>query len=430
MGYRLSKFVTIVKKDGFFTAIKKVFKFIKANYMSRINLFGRLKIKFRSKKIRKDIRNMLAGDYDRIIVWRSSFGWNVPLFQRPQHIARFLAKNRCLMFYEITTVTDKVGAYKKIEDNLVLVNFLNIGMQKLLFEELKNATKPKYMQYYSTDTTLSVDEIKQFQEDGYKIIYEYIDEISPDLLGVTELPENLTGKYEYMIKDTEKTFVVVTADKLEKDVVDRRGREKLVFSCNGVDYDHFAKLDKKVKLDDEFEKVIKEGKPIIGYYGAMATWFDYDLLKYLAKERPDYNYVLIGIKYDGSFDEAHLEEYPNIHFLGPKDYQVLPYYATHFSVCTIPFLVNDITQATSPIKLFEYMALGKPIVTTAMNECKKYKSVMIAEDKKDFLEKIEKAIQYEEENNKEYFDMLKEEALDNTWETKAKLIIELIKKYE
>ncbi|MBQ5347017.1 MAG: glycosyltransferase, partial [Ruminococcus sp.] len=78
--------------------------------------------------------------------------------------------------------------------------------------------------------------------------------------------------------------------------------------------------------------------------------------------------------------------------------QVLPYYATHFSVCTIPFLVNDITQATSPIKLFEYMALGKPIVTTAMNECKKYKSVMIAEDKKDFLEKIEKAIKYEEEN--------------------------------
>ena len=80
--------------------------------------------------------------------------------------------------------------------------------------------------------------------------------------------------------------------------------------------------------------------------------------------------------------------------------------------------------------MFEYMALGKPIVTTAMNECKKYKSVMIAEDKKDFLEKIEKAIKYEEENNKEYFDMLKEEALDNTWETKAKLIIELIKKYE
>ena len=56
--------------------------------------------------------------------------------------------------------------------------------------------------------------------------------------------------------------------------------------------------------------------------------------------------------------------------------------------------------------------------------------MMIAENKEDFLEKVEKAIKYEEENNKEYFDLLKEEALDNTWETKAKLIIDLIKKYE
>ena len=91
---------------------------------------------------------------------------------------------------------------------------------------------------------------------------------------------------------------------------------------------------------------------------------------------------------------------------------------------------GEIAKGTSPVKLFEYMALGKPIVTTAMKECKKYKSVMVAENKNEFLNKIEEAIKYEKENNQKYFKLLEEEALDNTWETKAKLIIDLIKKYE
>ena len=138
----------------------------------------------------------------------------------------------------------------------------------------------------------------------------------------------------------------------------------------------------------------------------------------------------MGIKYDATFDKAHLDEYSNIYFLGPKNYDILPNYASHFDVCTIPFLINDITQATSPLKLFEYMALGKPIVTTAMKECQKYESVMIANNKENFVNLIDKALILNNEHNATYFNLLNKEALENTWEEKAKIIIDLLKKYE
>ena len=430
MKYKINKMMLMLKKDGLFLTIKKIYKYIQAKYLSKINLFSYIYIKINSKKFQNEINKILNSNYDRIIIWRSSFGWNVPLFQRPQHISKNFAKNNCLVFYEVTTVTDKVKTYKRIYDNLYLINFNNNAMKKLLFSELAKVEKPKYMQFYSTDCTLNVETIKNYINEGYKIIYEYIDDLSPKLVGTKDLPVNIKEKYEYMLRDTKNVFVVVTADELEKDVILKRGNEKLVFSCNGVDFEHFNQIDKDYVFDKRFQKVLDEKKPIIGYYGALASWFDYDMLKCLAKAKPEYNIALLGIKYDDSFDKAGLERYPNIHFLGSKDYNKLPNYANKFDVCTIPFLINEITQATSPLKLFEYMALGKPIVTTAMNECKKYQSVMIANDNDEFIRLINQAIYLSKEHNENYFQLLNKEALENTWEAKAKLIINLLQKYE
>lgn len=430
MRNKLNKVILIIKKDGIFNAIKKIIKYIQAKYISKINLFSYMYIKLNYKKVKAQVDEILNSDYDRIIIWRSSFGWNVPLFQRPQHIAKQFSNNRCLVFYEITTVTDKVKTFKKINNNLYLVNFNNSAMSKLLFQEVENINKPKYIQFYSTDCTISVEMIKNYINDGYKILYEYIDDISPLLIGTKDLPVNVKCKYEYMLKDTENVFVAVTADEIEKDVTSKRGREKLVFSCNGVDYDHFNKLDTNFELDEEFLSIVKQNKPIIGYYGALASWFDYDMIKYLAKSKPEYNIVLLGIKYDDSFDKANLKEYKNIYFLGSRDYSILPNYANCFNVCTIPFLINDITKATSPLKLFEYMALEKPIVTTDMIECRKYESVMIAKDNEEFVRLVDKAIEIGKEHNKDYFKLLQKEALENTWEAKALAIVDLLKKYE
>ena len=427
---KINKIISIIKKDGIFKALKKIYKYINANYLSKIDIFGYIYIKINYKKVKEQIDDIINGDYKRIIIWRSSFGWDVPLFQRPQHISKNFANDSCLVFYEVTTVTDKVKTLKKVKDNLYLVNFNNKLIRKMLFKKIKNVDKPKYIQFYSTDSTINIQTLKNYINDGYKIIYEYIDDLSPLLVGTKKLPVNIKEKYEYMLEDTRNVFVVVTADEIQKDVVSKRGTEKLVFSCNGVDYEHFNNIKKEIDLDKRFVNIVNQNKPIIGYYGALASWFDYDMIKFLAEQRPNYNIILLGIKYDDSFDKANLNQYSNIYFLGSKNYDILPNYAFHFDVCTIPFLINDITQATSPLKLFEYMALGKPIVTTAMNECKKYNSVMIANNKEEFVQEIDKAIEIQNSNNKEYFDILEKEALKNTWQSKAKAIIELLEKYE
>lgn len=430
MKEKLSKVILMLKKDGIIATVKKIFKYIRWKYLSRVDFMSYLNVHFNRKKYSKELDQILSGDYERIIIWRSSFGWNVPLFQRPQHISKNLADNKCLVFYEITTITDDVKTYKKQKDNLYLINFNNVPLNKMFFKKIKNIQKPKYIQFYSTDCTISLDSLKNYIDEGYKIIYEYIDDLSPEIVGTKELPLNIKEKYEYMLKDTENVLVVVTADEIQNDVVSKRGTEKLVFSCNGVDYNHFKNANKNFEFEKEFNEIINNKKPIIGYYGALASWFDYEMVKFLAKEKPDYNIVLIGIKYDDTFDKANLQEYSNIYFLGPKNYDVLANYASHFDVCTIPFLINDITQATSPLKLFEYMALGKPIVTTAMKECKKYESVMIANNKKEFVQLIDKALEINREHNENYFTLLNKEALENTWEQKALLIIDLLKKYE
>ena len=430
MGNKINEIKLLLKKDGLGLTIKKVYRYIKAEYISKINIFSFIYVKLNNKKIRSEIDEILKGDFERIIIWRSSFGWNVPLFQRPQHIETQLSNKKCLIFYEITTVTDKVRTYKKVKDNLYLVNFNNRAIKRLIEEEIGKINKPKYIQFYSTDATVSLDELKQYISKGYKVIYEYIDDISPLLIGAKELPVNVKDKYEYMLQDTENVFTVVTADELKKDVLSKRKDEKIAFSCNGVDYKHFTELTENYEVDDEFKKVIEQGKPIIGYYGALATWFDYDLIKKLSKERPEYNIVLLGIKYDAAYDEAHLEEYKNVYFLGSREYKVLPYYAKEFTICTIPFLINSITNATSPVKLFEYMALDKPIVTTAMPECKKYESVMIANNHDEFINLVDKAVKMNKENNKDYYEILKKEALENTWDAKAGIIVDMLKKYE
>lgn len=429
MKEKIAKIKSLIKKDGVFNTTKKVCKYFISEYGTKVNIFSIVYYKLNKKKFEDKFEEILQGEYDRIIIWKSDFGWNVPLFQRPQHIAKNLSDENCLVFYEVTTMTDKVKDLKKIKDNLYLVNLKNSVIKNILFSKVeKKLNKNKYIQFYSTDYKISLEEVKTYIKQGFKIIYEYIDDLSPQILGTDEIPRNTIEKYNYMLKDTKNIFVIVTADKLENDIVEKRGTEKLAFSSNGVDYEHFQDIDLSYKFEEDFENILKQNKPIIGYYGALASWVDYDLIKYLAENRPNYNIVFFGVKYDGEYDKSGVDSLKNVYFLGKREYKVLKNYASRFSVCTIPFKVNNITKSTSPVKLFEYMAIQKPIVTTEMDECKKYKSVMIAKNKEEFVKLVDKAIGLSD--NVEYKKELKKEACENTWSQKAKIIVELLKKYE
>lgn len=366
----------------------------------------------------------------RVFFWKQLFGWNVPLFQRPQHIARCLARKGNTVFYYVFPKTDPgVFGLKEVEPNLYLVNAKNKALIEILSRKLKEHQYPCYFQVYSTDGDFSKRSLQQHEEDGYSILYEYIDDISPSLSVTEAIPPNVLGKYEYVLAD-DHIPVVVTAQLLYEDVVSKRGTENLVLSCNGVDLDFFQNLNDTVELKREFQQALNQYATIVGYYGALASWFDYRLLLETARQNPTVCFVLIGIKYDASFDMAGLSEQKNILYLGPVPYKILPYYARHFTLCTIPFVINEVTNATSPLKLFEYMALGKPIITTDMLECRNYASVRIVTDARDFTQAIVEMAEYTPENKREYFVALRKECAENAWQQKAELILNMLEHYE
>jgi glycosyltransferase involved in cell wall biosynthesis len=119
-----------------------------------------------------------------------------------------------------------------------------------------------------------------------------------------------------------------------------------------------------------------------------------------------------------------LSRLANVRWLGQKRYEELPAYLYYFAVATIPFLINDVTKATSPVKLFEYMAGGKPIVTTDMPECREYPCVIVARNATEYVDVLDEAVHRGQWES--YRQSLDREAQSNTWEARARQILDQV----
>ncbi|EGT4136555.1 glycosyltransferase [Clostridium perfringens] len=367
-------------------------------------------------------------DFDEIIVFHASFGWNIEMKQRPQHLAEALSKKKVLYIYRSDVKNDNIYSIKKIKDNLYVLNLDMYSLNVAFFEAIKSINKPKFVHVYATClNSVDYEKIKTYMDKGFKVIYDFVDELSSEISGY-----NITSKmiedHEKLLRDKENVLVVSTAKKL-KDIANKfRGKnENNILAPNAVNLEDFKNHGNEI--GEKIQPIVNKRKPIIGYYGALAKWFDYKLIEQLAKEREDYEIVLIGMDYDGSYDKSNLKNYSNISYLGMIDYKYLINYSRYFDVCIVPFIKNDITDSTSPLKIFEYMALEKPIVTTDINECKNYESCLVSKDYDEFIRNIDKALKLEV-NVKEYFSILRRESEENTWNNRAELIKEAIKNLE
>jgi glycosyltransferase involved in cell wall biosynthesis len=133
------------------------------------------------------------------------------------------------------------------------------------------------------------------------------------------------------------------------------------FGC-GVDARHFgAAREATTEIPDD---VARLPHPVFGYFGVIDERLDYELIAALASACPHATVLMIGpvVK----VDPRELPTAPNIHWLGQRQYADLPRYVKAFDVCLMPFALNDATQYINPTKTLEYMASGKPIVSTAV----------------------------------------------------------------
>jgi glycosyltransferase involved in cell wall biosynthesis len=133
------------------------------------------------------------------------------------------------------------------------------------------------------------------------------------------------------------------------------------FGC-GVDADHFGAARRaETEIPSDADGITG---PVLGYFGVIDERLDYDLIRALAEFRPDWTILMIGpvVK----VDPRDLPSAPNIRWLGQRPYAQLPAYVKRFDVCLMPFALNEATEYINPTKTLEYMATGKPIVSTAV----------------------------------------------------------------
>jgi hypothetical protein len=134
-----------------------------------------------------------------------------------------------------------------------------------------------------------------------------------------------------------------------------RSSREAVLLRNACDYEHFASITRQ-----------GSNRPVIGYYGAIADWFDSDLVADLAELRPAWDFVLIGSTF--AADVSRLRNLPNVQLVGEQPYAELPRWLSRFDVATLPFRRTPLTEATNPVKAYEIMAAGLPLVSVPLPE--------------------------------------------------------------
>ncbi len=364
---------------------------------------------------------------DKSVVIIASIPYTFPLYQRIHHFTSFFLKdNWSVLFIEPTPFTKNERPKKNLEVWYPQVEGANAfywlrdkkyywertyrGMYRFfqlvrllggfkLYRFLRNKYERKIhtiTQQQAFDTKISeklaeyaqakekiaffqfphhVEQIPHLKELGYKIVYDMVDDIAE----FEEVPKEIRNREIHLIENSD---LVIATSKPLFDMAKRYNRNvKLI--PNGVEYSHFVKARKHLPRPLDMPK----GKPIIGYYGAIWTWFDEELLLYLARERPQYDFVLIGTILQTL--KQRFSEQPNVHYLGEKKYSVLPNYLSHFDLAIVPFKENNLTKAVNPVKVYEYLAGGKQVVYKGLQNMGSFPCCYSTESKEEFLKQVD-----------------------------------------
>lgn len=211
------------------------------------------------------------------------------------------------------------------------------------------------------------------------------------------------GLYNKLIKINKKTFLVP----------------------NGAEFEHFNKASKPLDIPNEMRDI---SHPIFGFVGVIHTWVDIDLIEFLAKEKPQWSFVLIGPVGAGVSIEK-LKALSNIYHLGRIDHKVLPEYVSQFDVCLNIFYKNRLSENVSPLKFYEYLATGKPIISTSMPQVEEYSDVVyIGKDYDEILAMCEQALFEAYNKDMDKFEKRIDYAKKTSWDARVEQIIQLLKK--
>ena len=192
--------------------------------------------------------------------------------------------------------------------------------------------------------------------------------------------------------------------------------------ANAVDYEAYSEPESQ--RPDDMSDI---RGPVIGYSGLIAARLDLDLLKNAAESRPNWSFVFVGAVNDAHCESRleQLNKLSNVYFLGQKPAHDVPRYVQQFDVCMIPYLLNLRAQHASPLKLYEYAAASKPIVSTGFAAARSFEGhIEIADTEVEFLSACERSLAMESSapeilENRRF-------AAENTWAHRVRQISDIL----
>jgi glycosyltransferase involved in cell wall biosynthesis len=367
--------------------------------------------------------NPLSRHLPENMVCFSHLRWDF-VFQRPQHLLTRMASVMNVFYIEeplIAEIECPTYRYESRGEGIAVITPLlpaglnhaeSLFIQKKLFAEfmLDFAAGNVAFWYY---TPMALEFTREYRPE--LIVFDCMDELSafkfaPDSIKVLE--KELLQKADIVFTGGHSLYEA------------KKNQHYNIHAFpSSIDKAHFAKAR---GLKDQPEDQIKNNRIKLGFYGVIDERFDIELIRGIARLRPEWKLILIGpvVK----IDPATLPTGENIYYLGPKTYDELPEYMAAWDIALIPFLLNESTRFISPTKTPEYLAAGLPVISTpirdVINPYGKFGLVSIGKDAADFVCFADKVLY--QGDYKEWLQRVDFFLAHNSWDITCDRMIELL----
>ena len=191
---------------------------------------------------------------------------------------------------------------------------------------------------------------------------------------------------------------------------------------NGADFSGYARAALQETPISKDMADIKH--PVLGFVGELKEKIDLELIEQIAISRPEWSVALIGPVVPLEFDLRRFKDRPNVHYLGKKPVSLLPNYLRAIDVCLLPLRESEYNKSVDPLKLYEYLATGKPVVSTNVAPVRRFEElVYVAKDRTEFVRKVEQALA---EDSQELRHSRQRVAQENSWDKRVEQIYQLV----
>lgn len=325
---------------------------------------------------------------------------------------------------QLTKIFNKMGfsvyyiyAYECSESNIPLISIpatYHKQIQNVNYDELEDVVKKDDIFIFEApikmfDKFLAMAKIKEA-----KVIYENIDNWETSLGSMFFNKETLKMMLNNadMIVATAKKLVSQTEEYVKKYC---KTQKKVYYLANAVDDEIFEPRKSYEKPED-----LKLGTKTLLYYGSLwGEWFDWDIIEGVAKSDENISINLIG---DQSGIPEIVKKMPkNVHFLGIKRQIELPAYLAYIDFALLPFKVGKIGDYVSPLKIFEYISMNKPVLATGLQDIENYPNVLSGNEAKDWIKWINNYNEDEEQTSKR--DLFIEQ---NNWYNRCTIMLDTL----